>query len=243
MIRLALEHVRYQVETASDGQEGLAKFGEGVAWDVVLLDQRMPGMPGIEVLKEIYRRRPSTKLIMITAFGTIDLALEAIQSGAVDFLRKPFAIETLRASVKASLERPACSKMTAVPVDLVCREFTRTTINGFSFDLEDEHIDEHIGDMTCKFAVSQATAAPVSVRVILPAYVMELAKAYTDSERLPYGNRLWQAMCEEALANHLWQQAELPEDNVLRIDDLSTSLQRWLDSVMTISQPTENYVR
>ena len=79
MIRLALQHAGHTVETAADGPEGLAKFGEGAGWDLTLLDQRMPGMEGMEVLREIRRREPEAKVIMITAFGTIDLAGEAME--------------------------------------------------------------------------------------------------------------------------------------------------------------------
>jgi DNA-binding response OmpR family regulator len=233
MIRLALVHAGYEVEVAADGQEGLDKFGDGRSWGLVLLDQRMPGMSGMDVQKEIYRRSPQTKLTLITAFGTIDLALEAIQAGASDFLRKPFTVETLKLSVESALKRPV-THLAAVPVGLVCREFTRTTFNGFSFELDEDHIDEHIGDMTCKFNVHRASETPVNVNVVLPAFVMELVKAYTDSEHVPGGQRFWVAMCEEALANHLWQNASPPEDGFLRIDDLSSGLQRWLDSVLTV---------
>lgn len=239
MIKLALEHVGYQVDTAADGQEGLLKFGDGQFWDLVLLDQRMPGMPGIEVQKEIYKRNPEARLILITAFGTIDLALEAIQAGASDFLRKPFTADTLRYSVKSALDRPV-QHMAAVPVDMVCREFTRTTFNGFSFELEEQHVDEHMGDVTCLFEVTRAAEAGKKVRVALPAYVMELVKAYTDSEHVPGGARFWVAMCEEALANYLWQHAEVPNDGILRIEDLSSSLQRWLDSVLTVCMTTSD---
>src|SRR5438034_8537810 len=89
MIRLALQHVGHTVETAADGLEGLEKFGNGTAWDLTLLDQRMPGMEGLEVLREIRQRDSQAQVVMITAFGTIDLAVEAMKSGATDFLRKP----------------------------------------------------------------------------------------------------------------------------------------------------------
>jgi DNA-binding response OmpR family regulator len=234
MVKLALAHAGYQVETAGDGAEGLDKFGNGHGTDLVLLDQRMPGMPGIEVQREIYNRRPGAKVIIITAFGTIDLALEAIQSGASDFLRKPFTAETLRIAVRSALEREVTA-LGAVPVGMVCREFTRTTINGFSFELDEVEVDEHSGDMACTFEVFRPSAKGERTQVLLPAYVKELVKAYTDSEHVPGGSRFWQAMCEEALANHLWQNAEVPPDRVLRIEDLSTSLQRWLDSVTTVA--------
>jgi hypothetical protein len=125
--------------------------------------------------------------------------------------------------------------MGAVPVGLVCREFTRTNINGFSFELDHEDVDETSDDLTCHFDVHRPGMESARVRVILPAYVKEFVKAYTDSEHLPGGHRFWQAMCEESLANHLWQNAEVPLDHVLRIEDLSTSLQKWLDSVLTVA--------
>ena len=112
MIKLALEHTGYEVGAATDGMDGLLKYGDGTRWDLVLLDQRMPGMPGIEVQREIFRRNAQARLILITAFGTIDLALEAIQAGASDFLRKPFTAETLRLAVRAALDRPVESAAT-----------------------------------------------------------------------------------------------------------------------------------
>jgi len=240
-VRLALKHAGYEVDVACDGNEGLVKYNDGRSWDLVLLDQRMPGMAGIDVQKEIFRRNPGARLILITAFGTIDLALEAIQSGASDFLRKPFTIDTLKLSVESALQRPV-QQLTAVPVGMVCREFTRTTFNGFSFELQTETIDEHIGDMTCHFGVHRATEPTLDVTVVLPAFVMELVKAYTDSEHVPGGHRFWVAMCEECLANYLWQNAAVPEDGFLRIDDLSSSIQRWLDSVLTVCLADERHV-
>ena len=240
MIKLALEHAGYKVEAAADGTEGLERYAEGDAFDLVLLDQRMPGMPGIEVQREILRRDPGARLILITAFGTIDLALEAIQAGASDFLRKPFTADTLRLAVRSALDRPV-EQCTAVPVNRVCREFTRTTFNGFGFELEGEQTDDHIGDLTCTFSVHRATEPAKTVRVVLPAYVMELVKCHTDCEHVPGGHRFWNAMCEEALANHLWQHAAAPEGGVLRIEDLSSGLQRWLDSMMTVATPEETH--
>ncbi|MEZ0326659.1 MAG: response regulator [Fimbriimonas sp.] len=241
MIKLALTHSGYEVGTASDGAEGLEMFGDGSAWDLVLLDQRMPGLTGIDVLREIFKRNPESKLILITAFGTIDSALEAIQAGASDFLRKPFTADTLRTAVKSALERPE-GGMQSFPVGMVCREFTHANINGFTFELEKEDYDEGSGDIVCIFQVSKADAPAERVRVLLPAYVMELVMAYSDTEEMPCGARFWQALTEEALANYLWQNAELPDNNVLRIEDLSSSLQHWVDSVLTVPLIEEHAV-
>src|SRR5579871_2113258 len=104
MIRLALQHVGHNVETAADGNEALDKYGNGKDFDLVLLDQRMPGLEGLEVLKQMRYHNPDAKIIMATAFGTIDLAVEAMKAGATDFLRKPFTTETLRGAVQAVLQ-------------------------------------------------------------------------------------------------------------------------------------------
>ena len=233
-MKLALVHAGYEVETAGDGKEGLEKFGDGKSWDAVLLDQRMPGMSGLDAQKEILKRCSAAKLILITAFGTIDLALEAIQAGASDFLRKPFTPETLKNAVKTALERPI-KKFSAVPVGLACKEFTRTTINGFSFELDHQTTDDATGDMHCVFLVNSGTCHRAKVSVLLHSYVMELVKAYSDSESVPGENQFWQALCEEELANYLWQNAEAPDGAHIEIDDLSVSSKRWIDSVLTVS--------
>jgi CheY-like chemotaxis protein len=232
MIRLALQHVGHDVETASDGEEGLRKFADGSEWDLVLLDQRMPGLSGIEVQREIRKKAPKAKLIMITAFGTIDLAAEAIQAGAMDFLRKPFTAETLRNAVQSALGRPVLSK--SEDTTNVFTPFTRTTINGYRFEPAPEGRTIEAGDITCEFIVDLPDRTSTNVKVVLPPYVTELVKAYTDMEEPPGGEGFWQGLCEEALANHLWQNAELPPGGFLRIEDLSSSLQRWLDSVLTV---------
>lgn len=233
MMKLALAHVGYEVDTAASGPEGLEKYGTGEQYDLVLLDQRMPGMPGIEVQREILNRNPEARLILVTAFGTIDLALEAIQAGAQDFLRKPFTADTLRNAVQTALERPI-QHYTAVPAGMVCQMFRRTTINGFSFELESESVDETVQNIECEFVVHHGDESSL-VKVILPAYIQELVKAHADSDDVPGGSKFWAAMCEESLANYLWHNATLPEHNHLRIEELSPNLQNWLESMLTVS--------
>lgn len=233
MMRLALEHVGYEVDVAADGKEGLSKFGDGSHWDLVLLDHRMPGMTGTEVQQELSRRRPDARVIMVTAFGTISLALESIQAGASDFLRKPFTAETLRSAVSAALNKPVV-RMSAVPVGLACREFTKTTINGFSFNSTEELEQEEGEDLKFQFEVSRGDEQPQVCTVVLPLYVCELALAHADADFMPGGDRFWQAMCEEALANYLWQHAELPDGGILRVEDLSSTLRQWIDNVLTV---------
>ncbi len=234
LVRLVLEAAGYQVGDAADGRAGLALFGDGVGWDLVLVDQRMPGMSGLEVQKEILKRAPLMKIILITAHGTMELALDALQAGALDFLRKPFSTESLRLAVSSTLERAQGSRIQS-PVGTVCREFTRTTINGFSFDFEEQVADVDLGDLTLIYRVNRANQHVAVVKVFLPAFVMELTRALADTEELPGGARFWQAMGEEALAMHLWNNAELPAGNTLTIEDVTPGLRNWLDSLLTVA--------
>ncbi|KAA0003444.1 MAG: response regulator [Thermoplasmata archaeon] len=106
--KTAIESYGYEVITASSGEECLDKVGDA---DLVFLDIKMPGMNGIEVLKKIKERYPSLPVIMITAYATVDTAIEAMKLGAFDYVRKPFAIEELEGSILAALEEIKFEKL------------------------------------------------------------------------------------------------------------------------------------
>jgi DNA-binding response OmpR family regulator len=235
MMRLALEHSGYDVEVAEDGPSGIDRFGDGKEFDLVLLDQRMPGMHGIEVQRDLRRHDPDAKIVMTTAYGTFDLACRALEGGAADFLRKPFSADTLRLAVKSALERNGTEGKNSS-----ASTFSRTTINGFRIELLTEIHDRHFGEVICTYKVYEPTGGESNVKVIVPQYVMELVKAHADTETVPCQNRFWQAMSEEALANYLWQEAQLPPDNKLKVADLTPALERWVDSIMTIGPEKGN---
>jgi len=90
----ALVKAGYTVKAAKSGQEGLAMFQEG-SFDTVLLDMVMPDMSGMDILREIKSLSPQTIVVMITAYGTIEKAVEAMKLGAHDFVSKPFSLEEL----------------------------------------------------------------------------------------------------------------------------------------------------
>jgi DNA-binding NtrC family response regulator len=102
----ALETLGMPIQTAGDGEAALQKLKES-DFSVVLLDLKLPGMDGLEVLRRIREFWPKTRVIMITAHGTIDYAVEAMKLGAVDFLRKPFSPGEIRRLVKQVLARQA----------------------------------------------------------------------------------------------------------------------------------------
>ena len=227
MIHLALQHVGHTAESAGDGPEGLRKFGDGSGWDLVLLDQRMPGMDGLAVLREMRRIKPDARIIMITAFGTIDLAVEAMKAGATDFLRKPFTPETLRNAVAAALAGlPAVAPVGEEEFEIT---FARTAVNGLRIEFVPKPGKHVNGELRHAFTVRTPTGEKRECMVVLPAYVSELVKAHADREEMPGGFRFWQALCEEALANYLWQCADTPPGGLVRVDEFTTGLRRWVD--------------
>src|SRR5882762_7291239 len=105
MMRLTLEAAGHTVGEAGDGPEGLKLYGDGSGWDGVVLDQRMPGMDGLETLRRIKESNPRARVIMATAYASIELAVDAMKLGASDFVRKPMTPETLRNAVAAALAK------------------------------------------------------------------------------------------------------------------------------------------
>ncbi len=233
MVRLALEHLGHAVGLASDGPEGLEKFGNGSGWDLVLLDQRMPGMEGLYVLEEIRMRDPKARIVMITAFGTIDLAVDTMKAGAKGFLRKPFTAEVLRGSVQAALDEAPAEQAAIATVGIT---FAWTTVNGFRIETQPGPGEKTGTGLRHVITIYSPTGASRRCSVLLPGYIIELAKAYADREEMPGGDRFWQALCEEVVANYLWQHAEFPPDEDLRVDNLTTGLKRWADSVLSVNK-------
>ena len=103
-LQTLLEFEGYDVEVAANGQQGLSKLGER-PFDLVLLDLALPDRNGIEILPEIRSLDSQISVIMITAYGTVEDAVRAMQSGAVNFLQKPWDNEKLLADVRAAVGR------------------------------------------------------------------------------------------------------------------------------------------
>lgn len=99
-----LEFEGYAVQSAETGEEGLAKMAE-TPFDLVLLDFALPDRNGLEILADIRNRDPQLAVMMITAYGTVDNAVRAMQSGATNFIQKPWDNEKLLADVRAAVAR------------------------------------------------------------------------------------------------------------------------------------------
>jgi DNA-binding NtrC family response regulator len=103
-IRDWLQEAGYQVATAESGEEAL-KMMETQDFSVLVLDVRLPGKTGISILKEVKTLKPEIKSIIITAYPSTELAVEAMKLGAVDYLIKPVAPDELEKLIRDTLSK------------------------------------------------------------------------------------------------------------------------------------------
>ncbi len=109
----ALEAPEVEADTAANGEEALAKL-KAKEFDLILLDLKMPGMDGMEVLRRVREFRPDIRVIILTAYGTIESAVEAMKLGAVDFIQKPFSPDEIRGLVSRVIDREKLDEKKAV---------------------------------------------------------------------------------------------------------------------------------
>src|SRR3981081_1988465 len=99
----ALAEAGHDVEEAANGNAALEKLHEGY-FDVVVSDLKMGGSTGLDVLKTARALHPTTGVILMTAFGSVSTAVEAMRSGAFDYVQKPFEIEEMEVKIEKALE-------------------------------------------------------------------------------------------------------------------------------------------
>ncbi len=108
--RAILQLEGYDVESAANGQEAVEAIRQR-HYDLVLTDLKMPGVDGLDVLAEVRKRSPLTVTVMMTGYGSVASALEAVQLGAYEYLLKPIEVEDLKQAVRRSLERKRLSEI------------------------------------------------------------------------------------------------------------------------------------
>jgi two-component system response regulator PilR (NtrC family) len=104
VLKILLEDEGYAIVTAPDGREGLAWLQKDI-FDLIITDIKMPGADGFDILKKSQEVAPESMVIMITAFGTIESAIEAMKLGAYDYVHKPFKIDEIRLIVRNALDK------------------------------------------------------------------------------------------------------------------------------------------
>jgi len=143
MLRRTLEHEGFQVSTAADGYAALDQV-QAHHPDVIVLDWLMPGLNGIGVVKQLRAVDDKTLILMLTARDAIEDRVEGLETGADDYLVKPFAPAELLARIHALLRRPAIGtkEESLTYADLYLSPVTRETRRGNrSFELTSKEFD------------------------------------------------------------------------------------------------------
>jgi len=99
MLKVLLTKSGYDIETAADGQEAL-EIIQGEQFNFVLCDIKMPKLDGLAFLKSTVKKKITIPIIMMSAYGTIDTAVEAMKSGAYDYISKPFKADEVLLTLK-----------------------------------------------------------------------------------------------------------------------------------------------
>lgn len=238
--RLTLEAAGYEVGEAANGIEGLALYGDGDGWNAVLLDQKMPDMDGLETLRHIKERNAGARVIMVTAFASIDLAVDAMKLGATDFVRKPMTPEIVRNALAAALAKPEASgraTTTTAPVaqtDEKSPEHPRPlihtiTLNGFEILRPTDagaiptEPDEH------RFIVRSPGGREREVIVRIDAEVIAYVERMTR-RRIPANSSFWSVRAERLLSDYLWRECELPFSGRLTLDKIDRDELMWAEA-------------
>jgi DNA-binding response OmpR family regulator len=234
MMRLTLETAGYEVGEAADGDAGLKQFGDGSKWDAVLLDQKMPGLDGLETLRRIRGRDREARVVMVTAFASVELAVDAMKIGASDFVRKPMTPETLRNALTAALEKPRAGRPASVSEDEdgATPLVTTLTLNGFRFWPADGEQARPANPYERRYTVRDQSGRETEVVVEID----EEAVGYVERmirRRLPPESSFWTSQAERFLGDFLWNESRLPPNARLTLkgidrDDLPAA-ERWKD--------------
>jgi two-component system response regulator HydG len=212
MMRMTLEVAGYEVGEAANGPQGLDLYADGSSWDVVLLDQRMPGMDGLEVLRRLNQRDAAAQVIMVTAYASVELAVEAMKIGATDFVRKPMTPEILRGAVAAAISKSTqrrAEASTRVETHAERPQIETITLNGFEIirptaaDSVRTQPDEH------PFIVKTPDGKRAQVVVKVDDEAVSYVQRITH-RTLPAHNSFWAYAAERLLSDYLWNEGKIP---------------------------------
>jgi CheY-like chemotaxis protein len=209
MMRLTLEAAGYAAGDAQDGPEGLKLYGDGSNWDGVVLDQRMPGMDGLETLKRIKEIHPEARVVMATAYASIELAVDAMKLGATDFVRKPLTPEVLRNSVAAALAKPSVSTRDVVTPTAPAQPPPTQTITMNGFTIFDDNEAPRLEERQRRFVVVSPDGEKHDVLVEIESEPIDYLERMTG-RRLAPDSSFWTTQARRLLSDFLWTEGNVP---------------------------------
>jgi len=212
MLRLTLETADYEVGEAGDGMEAFAILGGEPAWNVILLDQRLPVMEGTEVLRRIKVLAPQARVVMMTAFASVELAVQAMKLGATDFLRKPLTPEMVRNSVTVALKSAQVKEHEEADMRSV-------TMNGFTIlssgDIADQPNER-------RFTVRKPNGRDQEVVVEITLEARESAERMMGGATVDEG--VFTSQAEIFLSDFIWNDGDVPHNGRLVLKRIDRNL-------------------
>jgi DNA-binding response OmpR family regulator len=216
MLRLTLETADYEVGEAGDGMETFAILGGDAAWNVILLDQRLPIMEGTEVLRRIKVLAPQARVVMMTAFASIELAVNAMKLGATDFLRKPLTPEMVRNAVTAALKNSSKSREVKSHEEAATRS---VTMNGFTI-LSSADMAKQPNER--RFMVRKPNGRDQEVIVEITPEARESAERMMSGATVDEG--IFTSQAEIFLSDFIWNDGDVPHNGRLVLKRIDRSL-------------------
>lgn len=134
----ALEPLGYEIVLAASGEEALDRLSDPQL-ALVLLDLKMPGISGLDVLRHIERERPDLRVVILTAHGTVDAAVESMKHGAFDVVRKPFSLDEIRRLVHGEMDPDRQESSLAAEYERDVRDGRSSILEG-AFDVALGHL-------------------------------------------------------------------------------------------------------
>jgi DNA-binding response OmpR family regulator len=167
-----LSNADFELTAAENGEQALALLA-GDTFDLMLLDSVMPGMGGMEVLPQVKRSYPKVKIVMLTAFSTVDGAVEAMRKGADDYISKPFKIADLLVTVRRCLEEAkfvACGELLNMDEMFKC---LANIIRRKTLLLLKEHGRLRFMDIARKLGIADHTKVNFHLKILKDADLLE----------------------------------------------------------------------
>jgi DNA-binding NtrC family response regulator len=139
---MCLEPLGYEIGTADNGEDALRQL-DNQEFDLILLDIRLPGMDGLDVLRRVVKQHPDIPIVMVSAHGTVESAVEAMKLGAVDFIQKPFTPQELRTIVQQVLDREQLEETQAIDYNSSL-QLAKRYVSRRQFNTAIEHVKQAI---------------------------------------------------------------------------------------------------
>jgi two-component system KDP operon response regulator KdpE len=176
VLKEALEMHQYQVEEAGTGDDAL-RLCDHRMFDLVLLDLKLPDMDGVTLLTRLHERSPQTIIIMLTAFATLDSAVQALRQGAYDYLTKPASIPLIIESVERGLlkKREEARRLQVITqLEQTLAELKRDTL-----------AMQSVGDLTSRFVQTHTLMIDRAKRLVVRGD-QPIALSATEFDLLDY---------------------------------------------------------